>query len=108
MYQTSLPKGGRSLRVTCTGFANAIQAIGGPCKQLLIKARDANAAVAGAGHSANGDSVIMFVGEEGTNSTTHTGYTLQPGEAITLAIKDVSMLYFRGAVGDSVNIIILA
>ena len=108
MFQESKPMKGRSQRITCTGFANAIQATGGKCKALLIKARGTNAGIAGAGHAANTDSVIMFVGEDGSNSASHSGYELQPGEGITLAIGDVSMLRFRGANTDSVNIVILA
>jgi len=105
----SIPRVIRRERVLCTGFANAIQATAGPCKQLLIKARDGNAGVeSGAGHAANSDSVIMFVGDDGDNLAAHDGYTLQPGEAITLAVGDVSFLYFRGANGDSVNILVLA
>lgn len=102
------PRLGRSLRVTCTGFANAVRATAGSCKAVIIKARGVNLGVAGTGHAANTDSVIMFIGEDGVNSASHSGYELNAGEAITLSIADVGMLRFRGAVGDSVNILILA
>jgi hypothetical protein len=105
--QTSLPKRGKSQRLTGTGFANEIQATAGRCRQLLIKARDANAGIGTSGHAANSDSVVIFIGEEGTNEVTHSGYTLQPGEAVTVAVDDSSMIYMRAATGDSVNIIIL-
>jgi hypothetical protein len=108
MYETSKPGKGRSQRVTATGFANAVQAVAGKCKQVLIKARDAVTGTTGGAASANSDAVIVYVGEAGTGTATFTGYTLQPGEAITLAIQDVSMIQLRGASGDSINIVILS
>lgn len=108
MYETSKPDRGRSQRVSCTGFANAVQAVGGKGKQVLVKANGGAAGVTGGAVAANTDVVLMYIGEEGVGTTAFTGYPLSPGEAITLSMEEVAMLRFRGASGDFVNIIIMA
>lgn len=74
----------------------------------MVQAREAVAGTTGAAVVANTDVVLMYVGEDGVGSNVHTALTLPAGQIITLNIEDVSMLRFRGANTDSVNIIILA
>ena len=107
MYETQKPEGGRSQRITCTGFANAVRGTGGSVKQVLIKARDAVAGMSDGDLASNTNPVIVYFGEEGVGTVAHTGYSLQPGEAITVAISDTNMIYVRGTSGDSVNVITL-
>ena len=107
MFETSKPGLGRSQRVTCTGYANAIQAVAGKCKTVMVQAREAVVGTSGADVTANTGTVIMYVGEAGVGSNVHTGLTIPPGQMIMLNIEDVSMLRFRGPNTDSVNIVVL-
>lgn len=100
MYETSLPVAGNTAqRIACTGFANAIRADGGKCKTVFLQAKLTSA---GASLTGNSDVILVGLGADPSTSTTFKGLILSPGEVLTLAIDDLSMLYFRGASGDEV------
>ena len=100
MYETSLPvTGNTSQRITCTGHANVLNAAGGKCKTVFIQAKGTST---GASLTGNTDAVLIGIGSDPGTSTAFKGVMLFAGDMITLAIDDLSKLYFRGANGDEV------
>ena len=100
MYETSLPvTGNTSQRIACTGHANAIQAAGGKCKTVFIQAKMTSS---GGSLTGNTDVVLMGIGGDPNTGASFKGIQLSAGDMLTLAIDDLSKLYFRGASGDEV------
>lgn len=111
MSETSNPRNGRHQRVTCTNFTTPVQAAGGDCKTVQIQARPPVAGTSGGATTANSDQVIVYISATtptALTSSTFNGLVLGPGDVVTLAIADTSLIWVLGASGDSVNITVLS
>lgn len=111
MYETSNPRNGRHQRVTCTNFSTPVQAAGGDCKTVQIQARPPVAGTSGGATTANADNVIIFISSStptALTASTFNGLVLAPGDVVTLAVSDTSLIWVLGASGDSVNLTVLS
>lgn len=106
------PREGQSFRVTCTGYANAVQAPGAKAHTVAIQARQAITGLSGGDLTDNAGPVLVYFQKTapvngGVPATMTTALILAAGQSIVLNVEDTGYLWFYGQNNDSVNITVL-